>query len=278
MSKKQKGTLAFLYNTVLGRVILRLLTARWVSRLAGAFCDSALSRPLIKGFVQKNSIDLSEYTATAFKSFNACFTRKIRPELRPICKNKNVLISPCDGLLSAYKIEKDMVFPAKQSEYSVADFLQNKALAKEFEDGTLLVFRLCVEHYHRYCYIDNGTKGENIFIAGKLHTVRPIALQSRPVFCENCREYTVMQTESFGKVIQCEIGAMLVGKIKNHDGACSFERGKEKGMFLYGGSTVVLMLKKDAVNIPDAFFEKTKNGEEIPVKYGSALASAMVKI
>ncbi len=271
MKKRNKGGLAFLYETVLGRIILKLLTARWVSKLSGAFCNSRLSKPLIKKFVRNNNIDLSEYKKSEFSSFNDCFTREIKEELRPVSMAPEDLVSPCDGLLSAYKISEGTVFPAKQSQYTVESLLRDSELAHEFDGGTLLVFRLCVTHYHRYCYIDGGVKGDNIFIKGKLHTVRPIALENRAVFTENCREYTVMETDNFGKAIQCEVGAMLVGKIKNHDGKGVFEKGREKGMFLYGGSTVILILKDGAANIPEHFFENTEGGIETPVKYGETI-------
>ncbi len=275
MANKEKGLLPFLYHTVPGRMALKVLTAPWVSKAAGAFCDSKLSRPLIKGFVKKNGIDLSEYVTDKFACFNDCFTRQIRPELRPVCQDDEALVSPSDGLLSAYPITEGMVFPAKQSEYSVASMLGDEALAKEFEGGVALVIRLCVQHYHRYCYLDSGSKGENVFIRGRLHTVQPIALRSRPVFCENCREYTVMDTEHFGKVAQCEIGAMLVGKIRNHHGAGQMTRGQEKGMFLYGGSTIVLLLQKGAAVLPEAYFQATEQGIETPVKYGQKIGSSM---
>lgn len=273
MTGEKKGLLGFLYETAVGRLFLKLLTARWISRLAGAFCDCGISRPLIRPFIRRNGIDLSEYEDAAFQNFNDCFTRKIRPECRPVCMQEKSLISPCDGLLCAYPIQQGTVFPAKQSAYSVASLLADSQLAKAYEGGTVLVIRLCVHHYHRYCYIDNGTKGENVFIPGKLHTVRPIALENRAVFCENCREYTVMATEHFGNVIQCEIGAMLVGRIENHDGISSFRRGQEKGMFRYGGSTVVLLFQKGAVDIPQSYFESTQRNIEIPVKYGERIGS-----
>ena len=80
--------------------------------------------------------------------------------------------------------------------------------------------------------MDDAKKGENVFIKGKLHTVRPIALREVPVFVENCREYTVMDTAHCGTVTQVEVGALLVGKICNRDGAGDVKRGAEKGMFL----------------------------------------------
>ena len=252
MAKREKGMLPWLYTTAPGRGVLKLLTARPVSKAAGAFCESRLSKPLIRPFVKGNGINLQEYEKQEFSSFNDCFTRKIKSELRPVCMDGSALISPSDGLLSAYKIEKGMVFPAKQSAYSVASLL-------------------CVQHYHRYCYLDSGTKGENIFIPGVLHTVQPIALEHHAVFCENCREYTVMDTENFGKVIQCEIGAMLVGRIQNHHGPGKMKRGDEKGMFLYGGSTIVVLLQPGAATLPASYFEATARGEETPVKFGQQI-------
>ena len=184
-------------------------------------------------------------------------------------------MAPCDGLLSAYRITDGMVLPIKQSRYSVSDLLGMDAAARRFRDGVCLVFRLCVDNYHRYCYVDNGQKGPNVFLPGVLHTVRPIALESVPVFVRNCREYTIMETAHFGTVAQIEIGALLVGRIDNREGAGPIRRGEEKGRFLYGGSTVVLLLEKDRVSFDEALFTATANGIETPVVLGQVLGRAV---
>lgn len=269
--EKESGTLRFLYRTAFGRLCLRLLTAPWISRLCGAFLDSRLSKFLIKGFVRKNGIDLSQFESDSFRCFNDCFCRKIKSGLRPLPQDETVLFAPCDGLLSAYRLDADTVIPAKQSTYSLSTLLRDEALAQHYHGGVCLVFRLCVTHYHRYCYPATGTKGENIFLKGRLHTVRPIALEALPVFTENSREYTVMETEHFGTLTQMEVGAMLVGKIKNHHGSGPVTRGDEKGMFLYGGSTVILLLEKDKVSILPHFFTATDEGKETPVVMGQPL-------
>ena len=269
--KKESGTLRFLYHTIVGRLVLKLLIARWVSKLCGSFMESRLSKPLIKKFVKNNGIDLSIFEADNFDCFNDCFCRKIKDGYRPFPQDENIFFSPCDGLLSAYRITDDTVLPVKQSRYTISSLLKNTELAKKYKDGTCLVFRLCVNHYHRYCYPVSGVKGENIFIKGKLHTVRPIALESSPIFTENCREYTVIDTENFGSVLQMEVGAMLVGKIKNHHGKGPVTRGDEKGMFLYGGSTIIVLLEKDKVKINNRFFEATNQNKETPVKMGEIL-------
>ena len=224
----ESRSLRFLYHTRAGRLVLKPLTARGVSNAAGWFLNTRLSKPMIKKFVKKNNIDLADFESDNFRCFNDCFCRRIKEGRRPINEDAGVLISPCDGLLSAYRISGDTVLAIKQSRYTVSSLLGDEELAARYRDGVCLVFRLCVNHYHRYCYPANGEKGENFFIRGKLHTVRPIALEASPVFCENCREYTVIDTDDFGLITQIEVGAMLVGKIRNH-GDRSFTKLQEKG-------------------------------------------------
>lgn len=273
--KSRERTLRFLYHTRPGRMLLKPLTCRPVSAVSGRFLDSRMSKPLIRPFVRKNHIDLRDYYAENFHCFNDCFTRQIREPLRPIDPRPEHFIAPCDGLLSVYPVRGDTVLPVKQSRYTLSDLLEDPRLAGRYRDGLCLVFRLCVEHYHRYCYVDDGSKGENRFLPGRLHTVRPVALAAGPVFTQNCRELTVLNTRRFGPVTQVEVGAMLVGKICNHHGAGPIHRGQEKGMFLYGGSTVILLLEKDRVRLEPALLEASLQGRETPVKMGQMLGSAV---
>ena len=263
--------LKVLYNTFGGRAVLRLLTCPVVSGICGAFLDSRLSKPLIGPFVRANSIDLSQFHSDDFHCFNDCFARKIKSYLRPFDESPEAFVSPCDGRLTVYRIKDDTVIPVKQTRYRISRLLHSKKLAKRYEDGYCLVFRLCVDNYHRYSYFDNGIKGDNHFIAGRLHTVQPVALEGVPVFTENCREYTVMKTENFGTAVQMEVGAMLVGKIRNHHGRCEIRRGQEKGCFLYGGSTIILLIQKDRLCLDDNILKASAKGRETPVLMGEKL-------
>lgn len=263
--------LKFLYETCLGRSILKILCKPSVSETVGGFLDSKASVFLIPHFIKKNKIDLADYESADFACFNDCFSRKIKAEKRPVNKDEGSLISPCDGLLSVYRINDLTVLPVKQSQYTVTDLLKDEDLAGEFKDGYCFVFRLCVDHYHRYCYIDNGMKGKNTFIPGVLHTVRPIALRNTPVFAQNCREYTILETEHFGKCIQMEVGALFVGKISNHHQEYTFTKGEEKGCFLYGGSTIIVLTRKDSVNLDDFVMSELNSGCEIPVRMGQRI-------
>ena len=269
--------LNFFYSTFVGRLFLNVLCQPAISRICGKFLDSKISLLLIPSFVKRNGIDLSEYVADDFKCFNDFFSRKIKPGARDFAEGENELCATCDGLLSIYKINDLTVLPVKQSHYSIADLMENEELAKEFEGGYCLVYRLCVNHYHRYSYFDSGSKGENVFIKGVLHTVRPIALRQFPVFVRNSREYTVLDTDHFGRAVQVEVGALLVGKIVNEHGAYNYKRGEEKGHFEYGGSTIIILLKNGSISFSDEFEKIIDTGVEKSVGMGEVIGSENIK-
>ena len=270
---KDGASTKFLYDTAPGRFLLRGLTRPWLSKLAGSFLSSGLSKPLIPGFIRKNGIDLSACEDTNFSCFNDCFTRKLKASERPVDTDPAALISPCDGLLSAYAIEDGLVIPVKQSRYSIADLLGSDASI--FEGGLCLVFRLQVQDYHRYAFFDNGIAYKPYKIPGRLHTVRPIALRRLPVFTENSREITLIESEHFGTAAQIEVGALMVGRIDNYPlpDKTLVEKGAEKGRFLFGGSTIILLLGKDRAEGLSEALKATSEGFETPVQLGRRIGS-----
>jgi len=267
-------SLRFLYETVPGRVILKILTAPFISKAAGAYLNTGLSKGLIKGFISRNNIDMSEYEDVDFKCFNDFFCREIKPGMRPFSTAPGDLTAPCDGLLSCYKIKEDTVIPVKQSEYKISDLLENESLAKEFYNGSCLVFRLCVNHYHRYAFFDDCEIKAKRSIKGVLHTVRPVALENLPVFVRNSREYSLLGTANFGTAVQMEVGAMLVGKIDNYYSGGSHKRGQQKGRFLYGGSTIIVLLREGAATVREDILMNTPEYKETPVKMGEVIGRA----
>ena len=150
--------LQFLYDTAPGRALLFPLSSRGLSKLCGRFLDSGLSKPLIKGFIRKAGIDTEEYVMDGFTCFNDCFSRHVKEGRRPIEMDPSCMIAPSDGLLSVWEIKEDTVLPLKQSSYTVKSLLRDSRLAKRYEGGLCLVYRLCVNHYHRYGYVESGRK------------------------------------------------------------------------------------------------------------------------
>ena len=274
-NKKQNKLLKTLYGSVGGRIMLKLLTAPALSRAAGRFMDSRLSKPLIKRFIRSSGIDTSQYVMYNFPSYNAFFTRSVKPEMRPVDMTPQHLISPCDSKLSVYRIDRKSIFRIKGSRYRISDLIDHKFLADRFNGGLCLIFRLEVDDYHRYCYIDSGVKTGNTFIEGVLHTVNPIVLEKYNIYKRNSREYTLIHTDNFGDVIQVEVGAMMVGRICNHDEAGPVKRGQEKGMFEFGGSTIVVLLEKGKASIDKDILKNSAEGYETIVKYGEKIGTSL---
>lgn len=264
-------SLSFLYKTRIGRSCLKILVKPSISKISGRFLNTRISSKMIKSFVKKNNINLSEYEKRKYKSYNDFFTRKIAQGKRSIDMDKKAFISPCDSKLSIYKITEDSTFKIKDSYYTVSDLLDGNEIYKNYTNGLCLIFRLAVDDYHRYCYIDSGSKSSNTFIQGELHTVQPIALEKYNIYKRNSREYTILHTENFGDVIQIEVGALIVGKIVNLHQEYEFKKGEEKGMFEFGGSTIVLLVKDNVIDIDEEIIENTKNGLETIVKYGERI-------
>jgi len=272
VGNRQEKTLKFLYKTVSGRMVLKVLTRPVFSKATGRVLNSRLSAFAAKNAIKKRKIETELLEKTRFRSYNDFFTRKVKAAARPVDMRPESLVSPCDAKLSAYKIGFDSSFLIKGTPYNVKDLLGGDSVYSGFLDGTCLVFRLAVDDYHRYCYFDDGVKGGNTFLKGVLHTVHPIVVDSKyNIYKRNSREYTVMDTQNFGKAVQVEVGALMVGRIRNFHGPCSFRRGEEKGMFEFGGSTIVLLLQKDAVTLDEDIVNNSANNIETIVKYGEKI-------
>ena len=264
-------TLRFLYETKAGNVILSMLVRKPISDFVGWLMRSRFSALWINSFRKKNAIDMSQYENRKYKSFNDFFTRKVRPECRPVDYEPTHFISPCDCKLTVFPIKEESVFTVKGGRYTTEQLLRNKELAACYAGGTLLVFRLTVGDYHRYCYPDSGVKGENVHIQGIYHTVNPIALNRHAVFKENTREYTVLHSDHFGDLVIMEVGATLVGRISNLHGACRVNRGEEKGRFDFGGSTMIVLVKPGILQVDDDILRHNSEGCETVIHYGERI-------
>lgn len=267
----QDNILKFLYENKFGRIVLKQLIKPWVSKISGVILSSSLSKILIDPFIKANKIDMSEFEERKFISYNDFFTRKVKVGRRIIDPQPNHLIAPSDGKLSVYDINEDSIFTIKNTEYTLHSLLRSKKLADKYEGGTLLLFRLSVDDYHRYCYIDNGRKTKNYRINGVFHTVNPLANDQVPIYKENTREFSLLYSENFGRVLVMEVGALMVGKIVNNHEEAYVKRGEEKGLFEFGGSTIIVCLEKGRAVIDKDILINSINGIETQVKMGEKI-------
>lgn len=261
----------FLYGSSFGRLFLRFLISPFVSKTAGVFLDSPLSSWLVRPFIKKNHLDLSDYPERSYSSFNDFFTRTILPQRRQVDPNLSKLVSPCDGKATIFALHEDSHFTIKGCDYTLDSLLQNGELSDRYCGGWGILLRLTVDDYHRYIYPVSGETSDNHHIPGVFHTVNPRAAATQAIYRENTREYTLIQTQNSGTVLMMEIGAMLVGRIKNLHGASLVERGAEKGYFEFGGSSIMLLLEKGHFEPDEDLIEHSSNGEETVVKQGESI-------
>ena len=253
--------LKFLYNTLLGRLILKIATTKVVANIYAKYMNSKLSIKKINKFIKENNINIDEYEEVKYNSFNDFFIRKIKKDKRTIQDN---VISVCDSKLSIYKIDDNSKFEIKNSIYTVEELIGEK---RDYKYA--LIFRLCVDDYHHYVFPDDGRVVSSNYINGKLHTVQPIALKKYKVFHENSREVTFLDCKNLGDVCYVEVGAMMIGKIVNEP-VKEFKKGDEKGHFEFGGSTIILLINKD-IEFDNKIIEHTNKDIETIVKLGDTI-------
>ncbi|MBQ3078854.1 MAG: phosphatidylserine decarboxylase [Clostridia bacterium] len=261
-----------LYRYRIGRLIASVVARPGISRAAGLFMDSRASKMLIKPFIKKNHIPMNDVLEEEYPSFNAFFTRRLKPGSRALPADEQSLASPSDGLLTVYPITKNGVVTVKGTNYTAETLLESSQIATNFLGGWMFVFRLTPAHYHRYSYPDSGEYVFTKNIPGVFHTVRPEALQGMPVFKKNTREYAFLNTDHFGAMIYMEVGAAMVGRIVNPRREGRFEKGEEKGRFEFGGSTIILMTEKGALSPLPEIVSSTESGAETPVQLHQTVA------
>lgn len=261
-----KQKLEFLYHTKCGRFLLKLFIARpLVSKIYGLYQKSFLSKRKIKKFAKEYNIKVTKEEYEKYRSFNDFFIRKRKPIKH---KQKNELVAIADAKLSIYDVTEDLKLNIKNTSYSVDEILENTKIASFYKNGVCLVFRLAVNDNHRYNYIDDGKLAFSKKIKGKLHTIRPIASKYN-VYTQNTREVSMLTTKNLGYVTQVEIGALLVGKIKNN-GKFNFKKNDEKGYFEFGGSTIAVFLNKK-IQFDEDIIKANSENIEVQVTAGERI-------
>jgi len=260
---------------ILERILFR---STFISKLLGKWYDSSFSKGKIDATIEELAIDVDEFEQPkeGYRSFNAFFTRQLKPDARPFNKDPELLVSPADGRALVFPaLDKDTFAPVKGHPFDIRKMLPGHA--DRYSNGALAIVRLCPADYHRYHFPCAGDITEYRCIAGALHSVNPIALASGPdVFGGNKRSYTLINTEHAGTICFMEIGAFGVGGIVNTRCSGHVEKIDEKGYFKFGGSTIVLVFEPGRIRFCEDLVANSATGKETLVKVGQPLATAIV--
>jgi phosphatidylserine decarboxylase len=209
------------------------------------------------------SDDLSSYD-----SFNAFFTRALKPESRPLDSAANIITSPADGVISqAGEISKNRVLQAKNVDYSLARLVGDSKQAKQYENGIFATIYLSPKDYHRVHIPADGQLLCGRYIPGELFSVNQQTAEMVPnLFARNERLVCEFKSQQIGHFSVIFVGAMLVagietvwggmekpgpGAVREYDYSeqnIQFAKGDEIGRFKFG-STVILLFPENRISL-----------------------------
>jgi len=239
-----------------------------ISRIAGINVNEALSP------------DPADYA-----SFNAWFTRALKPGARTFDTSPQAFLSPCDGRISETgALLKNRILQAKGKNYSLQDLLANDPVCQQLTDGYFSTIYLSPRDYHRIHMPLGGQLKRMIHVPGRLFSVAPYTARQVPqLFARNERVITIFETDS-GPLVMVLVGAMLVSSTEtvwageitptknknvtvtdysNQD--ISLSKGDEMGRFNMGSTVILLMPTATVEGLPEL-------GAGKPVKVGQKLA------
>ena len=220
---------------------------------------------IIRRFVAKYQVNMDEALDSdiaSYPTFNAFFTRALKPGARPLAEAD--LVCPVDGAISQFgTIDKDQIFQAKGHSYSTTAVLGgNPALAAQFEGGHFATIYLSPKDYHRIHMPCDGQLTRMIYVPGELFSVNPTTARGVPgLFARNERVVCLFDSPQ-GAFALILVGATIVGSMATPwagvinpprsaevrewvypAGQVSLKKGDEMGRFLLG-STVVMLFPK----------------------------------
>jgi phosphatidylserine decarboxylase len=201
------ASLAALPHHAVSRVVY------WLTRRSG----SAVT-PIIDRFVALYNVDMDdavEPDTRSYATFNAFFTRAIKPKARPIANGESEIACPADGRISAIgPINQGQIFQAKGIDYSLADLLADETLAKRFENGSFATVYLSPRDYHRLHMPLTGTLLQQTHVPGRLYSVAPHTVNTiNGIFTRNERVVATFNTDC-GLMSLVLVGAINVAAIE----------------------------------------------------------------
>jgi phosphatidylserine decarboxylase len=275
-----KKYLQWLYYKSSGNFFLeKIVKRKLASKFYGVLKNRKGSKKGIRDFIEENKIAEEEFLdkVSEYKNFNEFFYRKLKPEARPVNLNPNVLVSPADGRVFIYEnIKAGKIVEIKGMAFNLTQLVGSEEAISEYDGGTMIIVRLNPTDYHRFHFPDSGIPGKTKEIKGAYYSVNTGVLDRIDnIYLKNKRTVTEFVSENFGKILYMEIGATFVGTIiQTFNPGQRVEKGAEKGYFKFGGSTVILFLKKGILTPDNDILEYTKKKTETLVKMGESLGKA----
>jgi phosphatidylserine decarboxylase len=273
-------------------LLQRTLPQHWLSRGMHALARSrrpsvrnAILRTVLRSYPQIRLDEAVQPDPYAYESFNAFFTRALRPEARPIARDADTAVCPVDGTVSQLgRTDEGRLLQAKGMDYTCDALLADTASSVRYAGGSFACLYLAPYNYHRIHMPLDGVLRATRYVPGKLFSVNASTARTVPdLFARNERVVCDFDTQH-GPMCLVLVGALFVGSIETvfageinpppSRGAAvrvveagvgrEFRRGEELGRFNMG-STVIALFGQ-----PVAFADGCRPG--LPVRMGETFA------
>ena len=205
-----------------------------------------------------SDLDLSEAKKTQFASLHDCFTRELKPGLRPADPDPNIVVSPSDAIIGAHGTIRDgELYQIKGAPYSLIDLVGDPSLVETHRNGKFITLRLTSSMYHRFHSPHDAHVEHVTLIHGDTWNVNPIALKRiERLFCKNERAVIRTRLKSGDALTLVPVAAILVASVRLHcldlvlsaqtKGQLEFPcdvnvtKGEELGWFEHGSTIIML--------------------------------------
>jgi phosphatidylserine decarboxylase len=279
-----------------------VLPHRLLSSLARRLAYSrnpAIKQWLIDTVTRKFGVNLGEAAnpdPTSYPTFNAFFTRALKPGARVADADPRAILMPADGKISecghigradegVLHEDSGHIFQAKGHGFTTAELLADEDAARAFDGGVYATVYLSPKDYHRVHMPWTGTLRETVHVPGRLFSVGPDAVGSvSRLFARNERVVCHFDCD-FGPMAVVMVGALLVSGVETVWGGVEIppyggpvtvkdyrgrnivlERFAEMARFNYGSTAIVLLPKGVAELTPQL-------KSQLPVILGQRLAT-----
>ena len=232
--------------------------------------------------MEEFGVDLGEFLPEAgrersdpYSSFNHFFIRRFQHGRRPFVDGNNLAAFAEGRYIGHDRVDDSLVLPVKGTNLNPTKLLGRTKWEATFRDGPLLIARLCPVDYHRFHFPDDGQLVDHYTVAGRLHSVNPWALEKKSdIFFTNERHISILETRHFGKLASIEIGALCVGHIVQSAPSNEFKRGEEKGYFLFGASSIILLGEKGKWYPSEDITQHTERSMETYIRLGDRVGGS----
>ena len=242
-------------------------------------------RTVLRSYPQIDMHEALQPDPFTYESFNAFFTRELRPGARPIATDAHALVSPVDGTVSQLgRTTAGALLQAKGMQYTCAALLADVPAATRYHGGSFACLYLAPYNYHRIHMPCDAVLRATRYVPGQLFSVNAATARTVPdLFARNERVVCDFDTAD-GPLCLVLVGALFVGSIETvfageinpppgrggkvraiESGVGrTFRRGEELARFNMGSTVIVL------TGAAVAFAPRVEPGE--PVRLGQVLA------